>query len=392
MARVSDVAAFSPDRYEETVREMAARREKVADKGERVYRETGQLDPLVNIFGATRVSRNALLPEGDKFRLVHGPKLPILLATDGTGSMGENVEKAFYAMKSMNAMLQGVRDRYQTDHSFAVMQDVGDSHPVFQMAQFESDERMAEHVRLLIPDHNGGDATEDYDIGLCFVRNWVETDIVRYGLKGYFSIVADQIGRGEVYPDDVKRHLGHEIQAAISTRALCRELLKSWHLFYCRVAGNDIYSDRTARWWTERLGPGRVIMVPNPDLLAEVQAGLVYVTETANPTQSGLTEFLLAGGSNSRISQRDTREVWSWLAVAEQHFGAQAKLPGFIDIPKPGDLFSHYRHAWPIDHPRASENVTPGETPTLTPTSKTADKPKKGKEAIKAGGIDWGKL
>jgi len=61
------------------------------------------------------------------------------------------------------------------------------------------------------------------------------------------------------------------------------------------------------------------------------------------------------------IDAADLDEVWRMIQIAEEHFGAQSKLPGYQEIPRPGDVFAHYRHAWPIGHPRENENVTPAD-------------------------------
>jgi hypothetical protein len=381
MADIRHVATFSREAFRGTVKAMELSGEEVHHKGEKVFRTTGQLDPMVNIHGERRLSRNAMVREGDQFLLPHGPKLPLLFGVDGTGSMGGNVAKAFYAMEAIDAMLAGVRTRYQTDISFAVLQDVDDRHPVYQMAQFESDQRIANHVRLLIPDKSGGDEPEDYDLGLAYVLLATETDIFDfYGLKGYFMIVGDQIGRGAVYPEGVQRHLGHSLQTTIQTSAICKALLDRWHLFFVQVGSgfNPVLQSVTS-WWRQRLGEGRVVTVPEPDFLAEVQAGLVYVSENEQPTEKGLVDFLLAGGANIRIDDQGACEVWRWLQAAQPHFGAQARLSGHSDLPKPGDIFAHYRHPWPIGHPREGENVTPDDTETPAPSGES-DK------------IEWGKF
>lgn len=383
--RPGDTATFDSRRFDRTVEDMRRRREAVHARGEEVFRETGKLDPLVNVYGVRRVSRNAMVKEGDGAVLAKGIKLPIILSTDGTGSMGENVAKAFYGMGRIDAMLSGLRDRYQTDLSFAVMQDVGDHHPVFQMSQWESDNRAAEHIRLLVPDRAGGDETEDYDIGLWYVQYATEIDIVRYGLKGYFFVVGDQIGRGYVTSEVIKRHLGHEMQRPrLTTKEICQSLLDHWHLFYVQVgSGGGGYRNEITSWWHERLGQDRVVIVPEPDLLAEVQAGLLYVTETLAPTEGGLVDFLKADGANEIVSTADARNIWSWIKEAGVPFGAQAKLSGYGDIPMPGAKFAHYRHTWPIGHPRFGENVTP--TDTDVPPAITDGKRPTGK-------IDWSKF
>ena len=48
---------------------------------------------------------------------------------------------------------------------------------------------------LLVPERGGGDATEDYQLGLFAVAYLTKTSIVRYGLKGYYFIVGDERGR-----------------------------------------------------------------------------------------------------------------------------------------------------------------------------------------------------
>ena len=391
MARVSDTATFNTKTYRDTVATMRARRERVHDAGERVYRETGRLDPNVDIHGNRRLSRNSMVRDGDHFILKNGIALPIFSGFDGTGSMGGNVAKAFEAIPVIDTMLAGIRHRYNTQIASAVVQDVVDTHPVFQMSQFESDIRIAEQIRLLVPDHGGGDETEDYDLCPTFLWLATQTDISDfYGLKGYAMIVGDQIGRGTVTAEGVKEYLGHTLQTrSMATKAICQALLPKWHIFYVHVgSGGGGSRDFATDWWTDKLGQGRGLIVPDPDLLAEVQAGLIYTTETLDPTESGMIEFLLSGGANKRITEREAREVWKWIKDAGIPFGAQAKLPGYNEIPKPGDVFAHLRHAWPEGHPRASENVTPTETgegevaalPAETPTKKTG-KP-----------IDWNKF
>jgi hypothetical protein len=371
MARASDVSKFSTTKYEETVREMKKKGEKVGDKGRQVYDKTGKLDQMVNVSGVNRLSRNAFSKnENGTYTLVNGIKVPIVFMVDGTGSMGENVEKAFYAMKEIYAMLGSIK-RYQLDLSFSVVQDVGDSHPVFQMSQFESDSRAADQVTMLIPDKDGGDAIEDYEFGLWYLDNAVETDIIRYGLKGYFFLVADQIGRGTIYKDDVKQHLDHSMQAnSISTKNICNSLIEKWNFFYINVGG----SSSTTEWWSKKIGQERVIEIDDPDLLAEVQAALVYISENLEPTKDGLEEFLFASGGNKKVTKNDVNTIWGWLQTAESLFGAQAKAAGYNNIPMPGDVFKDIRDVWPVGH-------TTEENSDSTPTPPTDVEP-----------MNWSKL
>lgn len=346
---------------EHTVKSVVERHEDVAQAGKDYLATNNEMHPNVNVYGKTRISHNAMVREDDHFVLQNGIALPIMSGFDGTGSMGDNVEIAFRAIPEFDGMLGGIRGRYNTQVASAVWQDVQDQrkygHPVIQMSQFESDERIVEQMRFLIPSKDGGDSTEDYDLGLAYLWLGVQTDIYDfYGLKGYACIVADAVGRGSVTASKVQQYLGIEMMQRdrISTREICTELFAKWHVYFVQVGTN--YRNDATDWWEEVLGPGRTVLVSDPSLLAEVQAGLIYVTENARPNLSGLSEFLHAGGQNRRISPYQIDDLWKWLQDVKPCFGAQTKLENYDAIPKPGDVFAHLRDPWPIGHPREREN------------------------------------
>jgi hypothetical protein len=351
---------------------MRERGEGVHDAGRKYVQTHKTIHPYVDVT-KNRGSHNAMIP-GDKpgtFVLTNGIALPILSMFDGTGSTSHWLEDFFHACEKQYQLVDGARPRYNTQFASAVVQDVVDVYhsPVVQVSQFESDERSAEQVRLLLPAGNGGDAAEDYDLGLT-AGLFIYADLwTYYGLKGYFTLTADDIGRGKVTSDLIQEHLGQSLgqlgqfQNAnrVDTSEICRQLIEHWHLFLLQVPASSMLSYSTS-WWNEVIGSGRVIKVKNPSLLAEVRAGLVYATEATNPTKQGLIEFMQRAGTEQvTIDARNLEEVWRTIQTAEEHFGAQAKLPGYQDIPLPGDVFNHFRHAWPIGHPRENENVTPIE-------------------------------
>lgn len=365
MAKINDVRRFDPVSFRSTVDTMKARGEDVHATGRRHLQETGELHPYVDV-KQNRGSHNAMIPN-DKggFSLINGIAMPILSMFDGTGSTAHWLSDFFHAAERQYKLLEGARPRYNTQLASAVVQDVCDRTPVVQLSQFESDERSAEQVRLLQPDGGGGDATEDYDLGLA-AGLFIYADLCTfYGLKGYFTITADEKGRGFVTSEDTQKYLGQSLDQLqggkrLDTAEICRRLTDNWHVFMFQVPSGRSMLPHTTSWWTDVLGPGRVIQVPEPRLLAEARAGLVYVTEAAQPNKAGLTEFLQTGDQS--INATDLDEVWQMLQAAKDHFGAQSKLPGYHEIPQPGDVFEHFRHAWPIGHPRQSENTSSPES------------------------------
>lgn len=354
MADVKHVATFSSKAHEETVERMRTRKEKVHDRGKKVYEETGAMDPLVSVKdGAIRRSKFAWMKNDDgTFTLVNGYKRPYMFASDTTGSFAHAIEAAFAAAPKIYAMLDGNRKGHQMDFSFSVAQDRDDPHDVIQVPQFESDERFANHMRLLIPDGNGGDTPEDYDLLIWYAANQVKADLFRYGGKGFFTLLLDAPGRGVVEAALVEEYLGCKLQHDVDTKVAWEQLMRKFHAFVVLHEPTE----GAHRFWKQTVGPGRLILAPSKDLIAEVQSGLVHVTDTLEPTAESLYKFFRAGGQGSKLSRADSDRIWQSYVDAGVPFGADPKLG--IELPKPGDIFAKMTDKWPIGHPRAEENAT----------------------------------
>lgn len=369
MGNTRHVKTFNQEAYRTTVATMRARGEDVHAKGRAYREETGGLHPNVDIVGKPpRSSNNAMMP-GDKpgiYILRNGISLPVLSLFDGTGSTSVWVKDFFLAAERQYKRLDGVRTRYNPQLASGVVNDVYNvrmhSLPVVQISQFEGDELSAEQVRLLQPASMGNDSTtEDYDLGL-YYGQLVYADLwTFYGLKGYMTLTLDDIGRGHVTAEGVRKYLGQAVDMAqMETSEICQRLLEHWHFFLLQVPTNSgSFANYTKGWWSERVAPGRILQVQEPRLLADVRAALVYAMEATNPTMQGMTEFLRSDDPQLMIDAGSLQQVWRIIQPAGELFSSQANLPGFQEIPRPGDIFSHYRHAWPIGHPREGENITP---------------------------------
>ncbi len=359
---------LDPDLYRATVSAMRSANEDVFAEAKKVKEATGNLHPNVDIFGKpARVSRNALQPGDDgNSVLSQGISLPVLSMFDTTGSTSHWLENFFHTAERQYMLLDGVRTRYNPQFATGAVCDTFNvkAHgiPVVEVTQFESNNESADQVRLILPASMGNDSTtEDYQLGL-YYATLINADIWElYGLKGYFTLALDEIGREPVRRSDVKKYLGKEGDfPELTVEEIAEKLLEHWHLFILQVPTG--YSggmlEETHRWWSRRIGQGRVIQVEEPKLLADVRAALIYATEAEKPSFKGFTKFMQAG-RDIKLNTADLNQVWRMIQPAEEYFSAQANLPGYDEIPLPGSIFSHYRHAWPIDHPRAGENVTP---------------------------------
>lgn len=378
--------------HEETVIKMEAAHERVEEHAEQRWQESNTLDPLVDPkTGKIRKSHNVMkeLP-GKQWELVLGPALSEATFYDATRSMDVNrvlAHKALGQLYSMQTTLLSAR--YNLQIATGLFQDVDDPYPVVNYSEYESDNRIADHMRLLLPAVKGGDDPEDAQLAMFALLHLTDTDIHElYGLKGYAFFVGDQIARDYVTRSDVRKHLGdylsNQLQGeSIRIDEVCRQLMEKWHVFIVQVgSGGGAYWNSVSRWWADCLDPKHVVVVSDPNALAEVQTGLVYACETAQPSLEGFRKILAAGQNRSRVS---AEEVWGWIIEANnrarggkestEFFGAQTRLTGYSDLPKIGSVFAGLRDPWPIDHSRTSENPSSGAVPKPEPTRtrKTTD-------------------
>lgn len=374
-------------RVHEELRAEAATRGSVTFRGEERAQQGRGLDPLVDPkeHGVIRFANNLLVPDGNQFILATGVAMPVKSEPDTTGSMGRNVEIAFSVIpKVQHLLVQGSRavlGRYHVQIATGVIQDRLDRF-AYQISQFEPDNEVDRQMGLLVPEKGGGDSTEDYQLGLFATAFLTKTSISRYGLKGYYFPIGDEIGRntlpfiypkgiGREYPhlrewegrDLLQRVFGESVlekafgttnpQSLPSTRELGTMVQERWHTYFLQVGD----SAHTTRWWSEILGRERVVKLPRTEYVAEVQACIIGLTEGVIDLQNAV-EFLI---TEARMDQGAAHQVA--LAVANIHMKAQAKFPNFTKIPMAGARFASREDIWPVDEAQTTKPSAKPEPP-----------------------------
>ncbi len=326
-------------------------------RGEQRAREGRGLDPLVDPskYEVIRQARNLIVPDEDGWLVLKfGVAMPVKQEFDTTGSMGENVEIAFRVLpKVQDLLVQGpnaVLRRYHTQIATGAVQDRSDDFP-YQIGQFEPDNEVASQMTLLFPEKKGGDATEDYQIGLFSTAYLTGIDIAKYGLKGYYFVAGDEIGRDRLDEHSIESVFGPSVmekafgvskpQSLPSTIELGQKVLENWHTFFLQVA-SPTHLTHTTEWWSKVLGRERVILLPDTKDLAEVQAVIIGLTEGVLDLQSAV-DFLAEAKVSKAEAQRIVR------AVAHIPIGAQTKFPNFKKIPMAGAVFASKDDIWPIN-------------------------------------------
>lgn len=351
-------------------------------EGETRAKQGKGLDSLVDPKerGVVRGSNNLLVPDGKEFILKFGVAMPVETDIDTTGSMGRNVDIAFKVQpKVQNLLIQGegaVLKRYHAQLATGVIQDKSDQF-AYQRSMFEPDNEVERQMGLLVPERQGGDAPEEYQLALFAAAYLSKTSITEYGLRGYYNIVGDVIGRdsfneallSRVFGEDYKsKAIGLPKGRLPTVKEAAERALEKWHLFFLQV-GNDTY---TVKWWADLIGEERVVRLPRTELLADVQAAIIGMTEGLYDPQSAAKALK----KYSDLSEADANKVAT--ACEGIPMGLQKSFENFSKIPMAGARFKSRDDIWPMT----------GKSGT-TAKAKAADEKKPSGKDAKGGKKDW---
>ncbi|MBR0382674.1 MAG: VWA domain-containing protein [Eubacterium sp.] len=168
----------------------------------------------------------------------HPETIPVILALDVTGSMGE---AAVEVAKQLNVIMTKLFDHVK-DVEFLIM-GIGDFEcdrvPV-QMSQFESDIRIAEQLeRLYFEFGGGGNAYESYTAAWYMAARHTRLDCWKRGKKGILITMGDEplnpyipmLGRRT----GIEQVTGDRVQGDIETRDLYEEVRQLYDVYHLDV-------------------------------------------------------------------------------------------------------------------------------------------------------------
>ncbi|MFZ2205100.1 MAG: hypothetical protein WAV23_00715 [Minisyncoccia bacterium] len=319
--------------------------------------------------GVIRRSISWYEPKGEIFQLLRGVAMLIETRLDTTGSMGNNVEIAMrllpttydLLLKGKNAVLK----RYDLQMITAIFGDCADIFPLGGRSQAEMDIRIAEQMTHMFPEHGGkGNGAEDPQYGLFGGAYLTSSDINKYGLKYYDFTITDEPARDYVSIEDLTRVFGDSVLKKVrengfemdennlpSTKEIVKELSKRAHSFLLFV--ND--DPEAKNYWKGIYGKDRVVMLPRTELLPEVQASIIGLTEGTLTLQT-LEDFLI---NDAKLDKSDAQNIKR--AVAGIPIGAQTLLPNFSKIPLKGDTFTKKGDLWPVGHEGTEKHTKPSK-------------------------------
>lgn len=244
----------------------------------------GDLDPR----GVTREARDSA---------EHPESTPVAVLFDVTGSMRavpRALQEKLPALLSL-LLLKG----YAADPQimFGAIGDATCDRAPLQVAQFESDNRMDEHLgKIYLEGGGGGQKTESYELALYFMARHVQTDAWdKRRKRGYLFIIADETAYPRVKAREVAAVLGGQPGEDIALEAVLAEVQARWDTYYILPAGAGYEGDaEVLGFWRGLLGQ-QVIELADLDAVCETIGLAIGLAEDATDLDGGLADLASVG-------------------------------------------------------------------------------------------------
>lgn len=213
---------------------------------------------------------------------------PIILALDVTGSMGMIAEKM--AREGLGTLVEQILDRKPVSDPHIMIMGVGDAHydrAPLQASQFEADIRIAEQLKnLYLEGGGGGNRFESYNLPWYFAAKKTDIDATKHGRKGMLFTFGDEECPSELSRAHIKKVLGDDVPADISTKDLLQLAAAKYDIFHVVVEqGNHArsYKKEVYESWSKVLPPERIISLKDYTKLPEVLVSVMEVHAGKDP-------------------------------------------------------------------------------------------------------------
>ena len=244
----------------------------------------------------------------------------VMVCFDVTGSNIDRAKDAQQKLPNLMDLLQ----KYLPDPQIAVGANDDYNvvqHNAIQLSDFESDNRIDEHIRnIWLVGNGGGNNGESYDLLLyAAARKTVLDCYEKRHRKGYFFMYADEPIFNQVEPDEVRNIFGDKLQAPIPIAEIIEEVQKMYHTFVIWPLGG--YDD-AHRQQIKLFGEENVLVLQHPNLICEMIGSVIGLTEKKVSPDKVAHDLISVG-----TSKADAEKV-SHALVALGKAGLASKIGG----------------------------------------------------------------
>jgi len=223
----------------------------------------------------------------------HPQSNPVLVCFDVTGSNYQNAVVAQQRLPNLMDLL----NKYLTDPQVAVAANddfTVSPHATIQISDFESDNRVDDHIRnIFLVGNGGGNDGESYDLLLYAAARKVVLDSVeKRGKKGYMFMYADEPIFKHVKRAEVKAVFGDTIEKDIPIAEIIEEARRNFNVFLIWPEGGYRHAREQ---YVKLFGEDSVLTSQHPALLCELIASTVALYESKGDSSTVVTDLIAIG-------------------------------------------------------------------------------------------------
>jgi len=223
----------------------------------------------------------------------HPESLALAVLFDVTGSMG-NVPRTLQS--KLPGLLGLLMRKGYVENPQILFGAVGDAtcdRAPLQVGQFESDNRMDDHLgRILLEGGGGGQMRESYELAMYFMARHTAMDCLdKRGRRGYLFMIGDELAYPKVKKREIAKIIGGEPAEDIALESLIAELKRKFDVYFIIPEGAyHSGDDRLPEFWRTHLGQN-VIRLDDLDAVCETIALTVGLAEDAVDLDEGLSHL-----------------------------------------------------------------------------------------------------
>lgn len=200
----------------------------------------------------------------------HPNTIPVILALDVTGSMGDT---AIEVQKKLNPIMQELYKKVK-DIEIMVMAigDLSYDGSPIQISQFESDIRIAENLdHIYFENGGGGNNWESYTAAWYMAARHTKLDCWKRGKKGIIITMGDEPINPYLPQFELERVTGDKLQGNVETKDLYKEVKDKYHLCHICIESNSYPNQETRKESFDKvLGGENVIISSVKDLQKKI--------------------------------------------------------------------------------------------------------------------------
>jgi hypothetical protein len=235
----------------------------------------------------------------------HPNTIPVILALDVTGSMGD---AAVEVAKRLNVIMTKLYKEVN-DIEFMIM-GIGDlayDHSPIQASQFESDIRIAEQLdKIYFEFGGGGNSYESYTAAWYFGLNHCKLDCWNRGKRGIIITMGDEEINPYLPHNALTKSVGDTLQGDIETKDLYEKVCEKFNVYHIDVEhGNRYWEKDVDESWKTALGQHYI-----KSNLNSIDNDIVnIILDVVKKDDSFISANTLGGTDNSNIAVNENGEI-----------------------------------------------------------------------------------